>query len=99
MGSLSGFWTDSVRYAGQNEAEDLTPRRSSSPRSSLSHLRWQHLSVRSAPGCQDSRVRCPAEAANLAPTTTLLKVPNCLTKKCVAREVRYVRHPLRISKS
>lgn len=40
----------SVRYTEQTEAEDLTPRRSSSPRSSLSHLRWQDLSARSAPG-------------------------------------------------
>lgn len=46
------------------------------------------------PACAAPR-RLPASP----PTTTLLKVPNCLTKKCVAREVRYVRHPLRISKS
>lgn len=99
VGSPSGFWTGSVSYPGQNEAEDLTPRRSSSPRRSLSHLRRQHLSARSAAGYQDSRERCPAEAASLGPTTTFLKVLNCLTKKCVAKEVRYMRHPLRISKS
>lgn len=60
----------------------------------LSRPRWNHLFPRPPPGPQDARAHCPAEAATLTPTTALLEVLHRLTKKRVAREVHYMRHPL-----